>query len=214
MLYGGEGIDTAFYRGNSLDYDIFKNQSGTWTVRHVRGTKDSGSDLLIDIERISFVDQTLGETWFIGDGKKFDLAANGITFQTDFALVIDTTGSMGSSINSVKAQSAALIDAVFAGGKNDGRIAVIGFKDVENGEPSEVILPFTDQDEFEDRKAAATAAINSITVGGGGDLPETDFDGLLLALNGSAGQWRVGAGTRRIALFTDAPVKMQNSPLK
>jgi hypothetical protein len=207
VLYGGDGIDTAYYRGDSLDYDIFKNQSGTWTVRHVRGTKDSGSDLLIDIERISFVDQTKGETWFISGGKKFDLATNGITFQTDFALVIDTTGSMGSSINSVKAQSAALIDAVFAGGKNDGRIAVVGFKDVANGEPSQVILPFTDQDEFEDRKAAATAAINSITVGGGGDLPETDFDGLLLALNGSAGTWRVGAGTRRIALFTDAPVK-------
>jgi hypothetical protein len=80
-----------------------------------------------------------------------------------------------------------------------------------NGEPSQVILPFTEQDNFADRKAAALAAINSITVSGGGDAiedsPETAFDGLRLALNGALGQWRPAAGTIRIVLFTDAAVK-------
>ncbi|MEG3875151.1 Ig-like domain-containing protein [Microcoleus sp. Z1_B5] len=121
--------------------------------------------------------------------------------------MIDTTGSMGSSIGSVKAQASSLIDAVFAGGKNDGRIGVVGFKDSISGEPSQVILPFTNQDDFATRKAAALAAINSITVGGGGDTPETAFDGLRVALDGSMGQWRFGAGVLRIALFTDAPAK-------
>ncbi len=75
------------------------------------------------------------------------------------------------------------------------------------GEPSSVILPFTDQDDFAARKSAALAAINGITVGGGGDLPETAFDGLRVALDGSMGQWRFGAGVLRIALFTDAAAK-------
>jgi Ca2+-binding RTX toxin-like protein len=193
-----DGNDKSVYKGTPLDYDIRKNDDGSWSVRNVRGAKDEGSDTLTDIEIIQFD----------GDGgKTFKLAKNGLTFQTDFALVIDTTGSMGSSIGSVKAQATSLIDAVFAGGKNDGRIGVVGFKDTTIGEPSQIILPFTDQDDFAARKSEAIAAINSISVDGGGDLPETAFDGLRLALNGSMGKWRFGAGVLRVALFTDAAAK-------
>jgi hypothetical protein len=137
----------------------------------------------------------------------YELKSGGLSFERDFAFVIDTTGTMGSSINAVKSQAAAMIDALFADGKIDARVGVVGFKDTTNGEPSSIILPFTDQDDFAARKSAALAAINSITVGGGGDIPETDDDGLLHALNGDMGQWRVGAGVHQIALFTDAPVK-------
>jgi Ca2+-binding RTX toxin-like protein len=195
-LNGGDGRDTAVYFGTPLDYDIRKNSDGSWSVRNVRGAKDAGSDTLKNIEVVQF-----------DGGKTYELKKAGLTFQTDFALVIDTTGSMGSSIGRVKAQAASLIDAVFAGGKNDGRIGVVGFKDTTIGEASRVILPFTDQDDFAARKSAAIAAINGITVGGGGDLPETAFDGLRVALNGSMGQWRFGAGILRIALFTDAAAK-------
>jgi RTX calcium-binding nonapeptide repeat (4 copies)/von Willebrand factor type A domain len=203
LLDGGSGSDTAVYKGSKLDYDIRKNSNGTWTVSHKRGAKDAGTDTLTNIEYAQFDN---GNFFFPGK-EIYQLSANGLTFQNDFALVIDTTGSMGASINTVKAQASSLIEAVFANGNSDGRIGVVSFKDTTNGEPSQVILPFTEQDDFADRKAAALAAINSLTVGGGGDLPETDFDGLRIALNGSMGQWRFGAGTLRIALFTDAPVK-------
>ncbi|MEG4246762.1 Ig-like domain-containing protein [Microcoleus sp. MON2_D6] len=195
-LSGGAGTDTGVYFGKETDYDIQKNSDGSWSVSHARGAKDAGSDTLRNVEFLQF-----------DGGKTYKLAKGGLTFQTDFALVIDTTGSMGSSIGSVKAQASSLIDAVFAGGKNDGRIGVVGFKDSISGEPSQVILPFTNQDDFATRKAAALAAINSITVGGGGDTPETAFDGLRVALDGSMGQWRFGAGVLRIALFTDAAAK-------
>ncbi|MEG3900253.1 MULTISPECIES: Ig-like domain-containing protein [unclassified Microcoleus] len=195
-LNGGAGTDTAVYFGTPLDYDIQKNSDDSWSVSNARGAKDAGSDTLKYVEFVQF-----------DGGQTYKLAKGGLTFQTDFALVIDTTGSMGSSIGSVKAQASSLIDAVFAGGKNDGRIGVVGFKDSISGEPSQVILPFTNQDDFAARKAAALAAINSITVGGGGDTPETAFDGLRVALDGSMGQWRFGAGVLRIALFTDAPAK-------
>jgi hypothetical protein len=198
-LDGGAGRDTAVYSGTPLDYDIWKKSDGSWSVRNVRGAKDAGSDTLKNIEVVQF-----------DNGKTYELKKAGLTFQTDFALVIDTTGSMYSSIASVKAQASSLVDAVFADNQNDGRIGVVGFKDTTNGEPSEVILPFTDQDDFADRKSAAIAAINGITVNGGGDLPETSFDGLRVALDGSMGQWRFGAGALRIAQFTDAPAKDGN----
>jgi hypothetical protein len=128
-LNGGAGIDTGVYFGTPLDYDIQKNSHGSWSVRKVRGAKDAGSDTLKDVEFVQF-----------DGGQTYKLAQGGLTFPTDFALAIDTTGSMGSSIGSVKAQASSLIDAVFAGGKNDGRIGIVGFKDATNGEPSQVIL--------------------------------------------------------------------------
>ena len=195
-LDGSTGTDTAIYFGTPLDYDIRKNSDGSWSVRNVRGVSNAGSDTLRNIEVVQF------------DGAStYELKKAGLTFQTDFALVIDTTGSMWSSIESVKAQASSLVNAVFADGTNDGRIGVVGFKDTTNGEPSQVILPFTDQDDFAARKSAAIAAINGITVDGGGDTPETPFDGLRVALDGSMGQWRFGAGVLRVALFTDAPAK-------
>ncbi len=195
-LDGGADKDTAVFSGTALDYDVRQNRDGSWTVRHARGAKDEGTDTLKNVEVVQFK-----------DGTSYELKKNGLGFQTDFAMVIDTTGSMGSSISSVKTQATALLNAAFANGKADARIGVVGFKDTTNGEPSSVILRFTDQDDFAARRTAATAAINGISVSGGGDTPETPFDGLRVALNGSMGDWRVGAGVQRIALFTDAPAK-------
>jgi Ca2+-binding RTX toxin-like protein len=202
-LWGGEGTDTAVYYGFKSEYDIRPNpnKDGSWLIGHVRGSKESGTDILRNIELAQFDDPKKP-----GEKEIFKLEKGGLAFQKDVSFVFDTTGSMGLTIGAVKAQASALIETLFSG-DNDARIGIVGFKDTTNGEPSSVILPFTDQDEFADRKSAALAAINSITVGGGGDLPETDFDGLRLALNGSMGDWRSSAGTRQIVLFTDAPVK-------
>lgn len=196
ILKGGAGTDTAVYFGNPTDYDIRLQADGSWAVRHARGDKTDGTDKLENIEKIQFK-----------DGATSDLIKKGLDFQTDFALVIDTTGSMGSSIGSVKSSATSLIDALFKDGKTDARIGVVSFKDETNGEPTSAILKFTDQDSFADRKAAALSAINSISVSGGGDLPETAYSGLLAALDGRMGEWRPGAGTMRIALFTDAAAK-------
>jgi len=83
-LDGGGGRDTAVYSGAPLDYDIWKNSDGSWSVRNVRGAKNAGSDTLKNIEVVQF-----------DGGKTYELKKAGLKFQTDFALVIDTTGSMG-----------------------------------------------------------------------------------------------------------------------
>jgi Ca2+-binding RTX toxin-like protein len=196
-LNGGTGKDTGVYFGTPLDYDIRRNsKDGSWSVRNVRGAKDAGSDTLKNVEVVQF-----------DDGKTYNLKKAGLTFQTDLAFVIDTTGSMTPSIAGVKADASTIINTVFAGDQKDARIGVVGFKDTTYGEPSQVILPFTDQDDFAARKSAAIAAINGITVDGGWDLPETPFDGLRMALDGSMGQWRFGAGKLQVVLFTDADAK-------
>jgi uncharacterized repeat protein (TIGR01451 family) len=195
-LYGGFGTDTAGFKGKPTDYDLRLNPDETWTSRHVRGSVNEGTDTLTNVDKVMFE-----------GGQTFDLKKKGLTYQFDFALVIDTTGSMGDDIDAVKANGAAIINALFADDTKDARIGIVGFKDTEDGEPTSIILPFTDQENFADRKAAALTALNGITVDGGGDLPETAFDGLLKALNGTMGNWRPGAGIHRVVLFTDAAAK-------
>jgi Ca2+-binding RTX toxin-like protein len=123
----------------------------------------------------------------------------------DIAFVIDTTGSMADDIASVKARASEIINAVFeSGGKpSNSRVSVVGYNDPSTN----TFLSFTDQPKIADRKIAALNAINSISVGGGGDLPEAVNAGLIRALDGRAGQWREDAVVRRIILFGDAPPK-------
>ncbi|TRT61621.1 MAG: DUF4114 domain-containing protein [Microcystis aeruginosa Ma_QC_C_20070703_M131] len=175
-----------------------QNPDGTWTSRHVRGAANEGEDTITNIEKVMFKG---------GETETFNLKKKGLTYQSDFALVIDTTGSMGDDIGAVKTQGTAIINALFADDTKDARIGIVGFKDTTIGEPTSIILKFTDQDQFADRKTAALNALNGIGVSGGGDEPETPFDGLLKALNGTMGNWRPGAGVHRVALFTDAPAK-------
>jgi hypothetical protein len=147
-------------------------------------------------------------------GRTFSVAPDGsggtnVTLagvQTDLSFVIDTTGSMGPYIDAVKADANSLISTAFAGGANT-EISVVSFKDPQAGYPDSVVLPFTTQTDFGARQTAAVNAINSLGADGGGDIPEGDYSGLLLALNGSAGEWRDSSEIRRIVLFTDAPVK-------
>ncbi|MDE5120830.1 MAG: hypothetical protein O4965_12245, partial [Trichodesmium sp. St19_bin1] len=85
----------------------------------------------------------------------------------------------------------------------DSQIAVVGYNDPSTN----TFLSFTEQPKIEDRKNAAIKAINSISVGGGGDHEEAVNAGLIRALSGGAGKWREEADIRRIILFGDAPPK-------
>ncbi|MGY3408360.1 hypothetical protein ACVWZV_004473 [Bradyrhizobium sp. GM5.1] len=130
----------------------------------------------------------------------------------DLVFAIDTTGSMAPYINNVKSNAAAIVNAAFGtdSAPIDARIGIVGFKDAAgpNG-PGEntAVLHFTDQDTYAARKSAAISAINSLTVSGGGDIPEGDNSALLYALLGNLGDWRRAAQDHKIILFSDAPIK-------
>ena len=198
ILNGGMGgTDTVVLSGKPVDYDIRLNADGTWTSKHVRGSADEGTDTFQNLEQVSFLD---------GDDT-FNLTKSGLTYQTDIAFVVDQTGSMADDIAAVQAAASGVISALFADNTIDARVGVVGFRDNTIGEPTTVVLPFTDQDAFADRQTAAVNAIASLGASGGGDFPETAFDGLLQALDGTMGEWRIGAGTKKVALFTDATAK-------
>lgn len=182
-LTGGVGSDVSVYSGNFDSYTLQFNANGTVSISDA-----NGSDTLTEIETAKFSD------------REIDLRPG-----QDIAFVIDTTGSMDDDIDAVKASAAAIIDAIFDAdhGLIDSHFAIVGFNDPN----TETILSFTTNSNPNDRKQSALNAINSITVGGGGDWPEMVNSGLIRALDGSAGAWRADAASRRIVLFGDAPPK-------
>jgi len=190
VIDGGAGAeDLAKFSGPCSDYDITQNPDGTWTIAHVRGAATDGTDTLTNIEKVQFGNEV--------HDLKLGICGKDIVF------VIDTTGSMYDDIAAVKAAAASMLEAVFAETQHV-RVAIIGYEDPGQ---THVILNFTDQETVEERKQAALDAIDGITLGDGGDIPEGVYSGLLAALNETAGSWNADAHLHRIVLFGDAPPK-------
>ncbi len=188
ILDGGDGKeDTAIYSGNFKDYKLTlsKTDKKTVTIAHTGGSGEDGTDTLTNVEFAQFKD------------KKVPLQG------LDLAFVIDTTGSMFDDIDAVKASASNIINTIFDDSFPFSRVALVGYNDPGTN----TFLSFTDQEDIDERKTAAINAINSISVGGGGDFPELVNSGLLRALSGGAGEWNKEAVSRSIILFGDAPPK-------
>ena len=118
----------------------------------------------------------------------------------DLAFVVDTTGSMGGAINAVKASANEIIDRLDAGTRTY-RVAVVDYRDYAsrtgepNDYPSNLVLDFSSDPD------AIRAAIDSLSLGYGGDGPETMHSGLMEAIGLD---WR--PGVKKVAIqFGDAP---------
>lgn len=123
----------------------------------------------------------------------------------DLVFVLDLTGSMHDDIAEVKAKAGEIVDETAASGASY-RIAVVGFRDhpvFPYGSPND----FLHQDvlAFSSDKNTITGAIQTLTVGGGGDWPEAVYSALMHAIDGtSLGGWRPGS-VKSIILMGDAP---------
>ena len=124
----------------------------------------------------------------------------------DLCFLIDSTGSMGGDIASVKAASLSLIDLLDSNYKNL-RIAVVDYRDNPAcstcADPGDWITKVDTA--FTTDANVARAAINAIYTGGGNDTPEAVFSALIRTMSGSEiGGWRKDA-ERHIILMGDAP---------
>jgi FG-GAP-like repeat/RTX calcium-binding nonapeptide repeat (4 copies) len=218
ILDGGDGNnDTGVYYGLRKNYSIKQESNGTWTVQGITGLgKNAGVDKLKNIEFLEFDDPDPNKP---GKKKRWALDA---TFKQDgklqksVALVFDTTKNLVlpsltnpipkivSSLDNSKTLATSILNSVFADPDKDVEIGIVRFNDKTIGNSAQLALQFTKQADFTARKTAALTAINNLTATDGGDIAETPFDGLLVALNEL--QWRDG-GTHQIFLFTDAPAK-------
>ena len=119
----------------------------------------------------------------------------------DVAFVIDTTGSMGGSINQVKNDAASIASSI-ASLSRSSRFALVDYQDhpdeySTDDYPARLQLPFTHGlDSF-------TTAVQGLSLGFGGDWEESVHSGNMAALDLD---WR--PGVRKIAIVIgDAPAK-------
>lgn len=121
--------------------------------------------------------------------------------KVDLVFVIDTTGSMGPYIDGVKTQASATVDKLTDPDHPvDYRIAVVDYKDLYSGCPSDGYASQVDLG-FSTDKSAILAAINGLSASGGCDTPESVYSGLMSAINLP---WRNGV-SKAVIQLGDAP---------
>ncbi len=124
----------------------------------------------------------------------------GTSSDIDIVFNIDTTGSMGLKISSIKAHISMIVDDVKKQ-TNSARFAITSYRD----DPARTNYPNdyrsrVDQ-EFTSDAAALKKSLENISADGGGDAPETMYSGIKSALELP---WR--PGVKKIVLtVTDAP---------
>jgi murein DD-endopeptidase MepM/ murein hydrolase activator NlpD len=135
------------------------------------------------------------------------------SFPLDLVFVIDTTGSMGDDIAAVKVAANEIVDIVKDATSNS-RIALVDFRDYPSRTGASYDYPYRDALRFTYSGDGAKSAINSLTLGYGGDGPETQYCALMHTMYGDncGGSWtKTSIGTWRaipnkfIIYLTDAP---------
>ena len=123
----------------------------------------------------------------------------GISDGIDLCFVVDTTSSMRPYIDNAKENMKSIL-GVLEDKSENYRVAIVDYRDFpgrggRQDYPSKLQLDFsTDND-------AIIAVINSLTLGNGGDTPETVYSGLMEAI---ALDWRTNA-QKAIIVLGDAP---------
>jgi hypothetical protein len=117
------------------------------------------------------------------------------TSPVDVFFLVDTTGSMGSTIADVRTGFADIVTAL-AGIAGDVAFGVGEYKDVSDG------LPYAERLDLTTNTADVQTAINGLSASGGGDTPEANLSGLTGVANNTS--WR--AGSQRFVVWVgDAP---------
>ena len=118
----------------------------------------------------------------------------------DIAFVVDTTGSMGSAISSVKAAATELVNTV-SSRTSAARFSLIDYRDYAARTGTASDYPSRLRQGFTSDPATINTAIQGLNLGNGGDFPETMYSGLNTAFDLD---WTPGAKKMAIVL-ADAP---------
>jgi Mg-chelatase subunit ChlD len=118
----------------------------------------------------------------------------------DIAFVIDTTGSMGGAIASVKVAATQLVNTVSAQTAG-ARFSLVDYRDFPSRTGASYDYPAMLQQDFTSDPTTINTAIQSLVLGFGGDLPETMYSGINTAFDLA---WRPGA-KKMVIVLADAP---------
>lgn len=199
--------------GSFLEYVrgwiVIRRQNNTTDVRDLSigaGTPNVALEFVND-----FSYSNVGEVVLIlssGDGSILPSLATyeaKLATSIDIAFAMDTTGSMSGSISAIKSTATQAMSTLGANGA-DFRIAVTEFKDhpvSPYGSPGD--FPYRANSPFSNQGAVITGGLNMLFASGGNDWPESQYSGIMGAINAQGiGPWRADA-KKSIIVMTDAP---------
>jgi hypothetical protein len=122
--------------------------------------------------------------------------------QADVVFVLDLTGSMQFAIDGIKEGIQNFVSQLETS-RIDARIALIGFRDIEDDRERPFVMAVEDQPFTKDYRGFREE-VRKLTARGGGDEPESSLQALALA---AAQPFRSNA-SRVLLLITDAPPKL------
>lgn len=119
----------------------------------------------------------------------------------DLAIVLDTTASMGASINNLKTSLSTIVNDAIVKSNNNYRLALVKVNE-NSGGPStnQILCAFANNNQ-----AAFQTALTPVTATGGGAFPEPWDLGIQSILNGDAGAFRASAHKIIIVITDDFP---------
>ncbi|MET0600616.1 MAG: VWA domain-containing protein, partial [Baekduia sp.] len=118
----------------------------------------------------------------------------------DVVFAIDTTGSMGNSIDAVKQTASNLVNDISAQ-TSSARFALIDYRDFAERTGDSGDYPAKLDTDFTMETGQISSAINDLSLGYGGDGPETMFSALHMAYGLT---WRPGV-KKLVVVLSDAP---------
>lgn len=191
----------------TLKADI--SSDGIYFVLDVMSWMDSlGLDLSTETEVDSYVESSVQTLSTRAVSSATTSIANlQIKGQVDIVFVIDTTGSMGSYISNVKNNITLFVNEIEAAGITPS-FALVDYRDITcDGENSTNTKKNTDGSNWFKNADGFKAEIAKLTVGGGGDTPETAIDALEMAR-----QLNLRTSSQKFfVLVTDAGYKIDNN---
>jgi hypothetical protein len=148
----------------------------------------------------SLAGKTDGQTYFLTDSRKISqeilkIIDQHLEAKTDLVFLIDNTGSMDDDIDNIKKSVTSIIDKLTE--KPDVRLAIASYGD-KNEDPG----IWFQQMEFTTDFSKAKSFVNGIQLTGGGDDPESVFDGAARMMDEL--KWRKDS-KKMILLLGDAP---------
>ena len=135
------------------------------------------------------------------------VAADSATGKADVVFVIDTTGSMSGAISGVKNNINTFASKLVSDYNIDVNFALIDYRDITVDGIDSTVLHKNLSSNWYTSVSSFTNAVNSLSVNGGGDTPETPIDALEIARKLD---WR-GDSAKFVILVTDADYKNNNT---
>lgn len=151
-----------------------------------------------------FLDPRSGEI----PGQSAGLKIKGIV---DVMFLIDVSGSMGPAIDKLTESIGVFVENIDENYVKEARIKIGSFSDLEV-DPSHLAMnlnrPFRDKKEISDIREDLKECRNIVSMGLGGDEPESSLDAIYLAIDNFKDDWN--KRRRAVVLFTDAHSKPLN----